>query len=132
MKNLSSENNLCFVCGDANQSGMKLKFEKKDDNSAFCTVNIPDIYQGYADIIHGGIVSTLLDEAMSKTIHYNGLVAVTAELTVKFKNPVPANTDLILTAKVEEHRRRLILASAQLSNSRGMIYASATAKFFTV
>ena len=59
------------------------------------------IHQGYKDIIHGGLISTLLDEAMVKAALMQGMPAVTAEITVRFKNPLMVGEKAIVEAIIE-------------------------------
>ncbi|HDS09441.1 MAG TPA: PaaI family thioesterase [Firmicutes bacterium] len=133
MKKLDIDNPHCFVCGVRNEKGLQIDFLPDEDKSAFAEVSLPDAYEGYEGIIHGGIISTLLDEAMSKTIHFHDLAALTAELTVRFKNPLPAGEMFKVRAQVKEIKGRLIFTEASLIlKETNQIIATADAKFLLI
>ena len=83
------DNQRCYVCGRENPAGLKVDFEINTDaktiRARFQT--LPE-HQGYEGVVHGGILSALLDEAMAKLAFTLDLPAVTAEITVKFRSPV--------------------------------------------
>lgn len=87
----------------------------------------PD-FQGYPNTLHGGMVSTLLDAAMTNCLFAHGCTAVTAELTVRFLRPVAAGRPVTVTAWVEKSWRRLHLLAAEL-RQEGELMATAAAKF---
>ena len=118
----------CFVCGDQNDIGLKAVFEY-DGKVARTTVSAQRMFEGYRNIYHGGILSTLLDEVMIKAILAEEILAVTAEMTVKFKAPVPIGETLTFTGYVTEKRRRLYLTEGQAVGKDGTVYATATGKY---
>ena len=69
--------NRCFGCGEANPVGLHLKFFLAEDGTVVCDAVIPDNYEGPQGYAHGGIIATLLDEAMSKAVRSRGVVAKT-------------------------------------------------------
>ena len=75
------DDNYCFVCGKHNSSGLMLNFNYSD-KKAFAEFSITKVHQGYKDIVHGGILATIIDEALIKAALANGLNAMTAEVTV--------------------------------------------------
>jgi uncharacterized protein (TIGR00369 family) len=119
----------CFVCGDNNESGLHAKFDVGPDNTSVGRIVIPSNFQGWKDIVHGGIISTLLDEASIYACRNISSKTVTAEITVKFKKPVPTGREVVLSAKVNEIKRKLVFVSAELK-LEGEVYASAETKVF--
>jgi uncharacterized protein (TIGR00369 family) len=97
----------CFVCGDQNPSGLKAKFFF-DGERAVCTVTADRLFEGYKNILHGGIISTLLDEVMIKAILARDLCAVTAEMSVRFRKPVAVGQSLTFTGWITKERGRII------------------------
>jgi len=82
------DNNYCFACGKENPDGLQLEFKYSDDGSKVETTYIPpEKFQGWKGIVHGGIITTLLDEIMAKTAIKNGYQVLTGEITTRFKNP---------------------------------------------
>jgi uncharacterized protein (TIGR00369 family) len=80
---------------------MKLRFEVQPDGSVLARVGCGDRLQGYASTLHGGVTAALLDAAMTNALFAAGVVAVTAELTVRYLEPVQLESDLTVCASVE-------------------------------
>src|SRR4030043_942178 len=101
MINTLQDDNHCFVCGEKNHYGLHLKFSIHEGkvSSEF----VPQkIHQGYKDIVHGGIISTIIDEAMVKAAIMQGMPAVTVEIRVCFKNPFAVG-EMAIVERSEEH-----------------------------
>jgi uncharacterized protein (TIGR00369 family) len=121
----------CFACGAANPIGLKLKFEFEDDR--YVARFIPaSHFQGYDGITHGGIVSTLLDEAMAKLVWAKGINAVTGELCVRFRKPAPTGEELAVSGWIVSEAHRIIDCRAELRNLRGELLANATGRMVRV
>ncbi|HVB65128.1 MAG TPA: PaaI family thioesterase [Nitrolancea sp.] len=121
----------CFGCGEQNPIGLRLKFHRVD-GGVQATFKPEKIHEGYAHMTHGGIVATLLDEAMSWAVIDRGQLAVTAKMEVQFRHPVPIDEPLVVIARVERDRKRLYEASGELRTQTGDLLASATAVFMRV
>lgn len=122
------DDNYCFACGKENQCGLKLSFNYSNGKliSEFTPSNI---YQGYKGITHGGIITTVLDEAMIQAAIAEGLMPVTAEINVRFKMPLLANETAIAEAEITKKGSRLIEARSRLVKaSDSKIIAEASAK----
>ncbi len=83
----------CFACGTKNPYGLQLTFDYKDERIV-CEFTLPERFQGYPGIAHGGIVSTILDETMAHLLMNQNIYAVTGKLEVSFHRPVPINKAL--------------------------------------
>ena len=118
----------CFVCGAANPIGLRLEFSFTGDGASQAELILPDHFEGYPNVIHGGIVSTLLDEVMAKAVLHSGKVAFTARLQVSFRRPVPANTTLHLEGRIVSSKTRTIITAARLYDTSGD-YAEAEGVF---
>ncbi len=114
-------NNRCFACGKENPMGLQVNPDITSDGRQVkieCTP--PDYFQGWANVIHGGILSTLLDEAIT----YVGIAsfdgpAVTAQLEVRFKNPATVGAKLFVTASRVKMGKRLIEVEAHIDSEQG-------------
>ena len=114
-------NNRCFACGQENPFGLQVNPDIAPDGTRVkieCTP--PAHFQGWANVIHGGILSTLLDEAIT----YVGIAsfdgpAVTAQLEVRFKKPAMAGDKLIVTANRVKMGKRLIEVEAHIDSEDG-------------
>ena len=121
----------CFGCGEQNPIGLRLKFHRVD-GAVQAAFTQEKIHEGYAQMTHGGIVATLLDEAMSWAVIDRGHLAVTARMDVQFRRPVPIGEPLIVTARVERDRKRLVEAAGELRTQAGDLLASANGVFMRV
>jgi uncharacterized protein (TIGR00369 family) len=125
------DDDFCFVCGDKNETGIHADFIVNDDNTASAHLVIPSRFQGWKGIVHGGIISTLLDEVSIYACRKITLKGVTAEMNVKFKKSVPTDREITLQSKVIEIKRKLIFVHADLLID-GEVYASAETKVFNL
>ncbi len=120
----------CFVCGENNPNGLRLSFEINKERQTLKTTFVASpTFQGWDGIIHGGIISTLLDEAMAKLIYELGYQAVTASLEIKFKKPAPILEPLSVYGEITEVSKRLIKAKAYVAKEDGTILATGTSTF---
>lgn len=120
---------MCFVCGTDNPIGMKLDYKTTDKNTVEAVFIPGEEYQGYDDIMHGGLVTTLLDEAMVKVLNAQSIKAVTAEVKVRFKKTIPIGQQIIITGILKEQRKKLFYTEGFVKNELGEILAMAKGKF---
>jgi len=119
----------CFVCGPDNPHGLKLDFDLSEEG-ARTRMRFPDYCQGWQGITHGGLVCTLLDEVMAKAGQAAGHDGVTAEMTVRFRKPVPTEAEVLVAGRITEIRGRLASTEAEITDGEGNVLASAKARFF--
>ena len=119
----------CFACGRENPIGLKLAFGWADERLT-CEFTPNTEHQGWKDVTHGGIISTVLDECIvHAAIRKSGRMSVTAEMTVRFMAPLLTGQKVLVTARADEPGRRLITASARMVRlTDGVEIAHATAK----
>ena len=117
----------CFVCGEKNHYGLHLKFSIHEGKvlSEF----VPQkVHQGYKDIVHGGIISTVLDEAMVKAAIMQGMPAVTVEIGVRFKNPFTVGEMAIVEATITKMNKKIIETYAEMRKTDGTLIAEGWGK----
>jgi uncharacterized protein (TIGR00369 family) len=120
----------CFVCGPENPRGLHAQFDIDHEQlSATGHVQLSADFQGWQDVVHGGILATLLDEVSIYACRSIVAKCVTAELAVRYKKPVPVATPLQLTARVVEQKKRVLLVEASLMID-GVVYTEASTKVF--
>ncbi len=107
----------CFACGDLNAQGIRMAIHVEPDRS-WCDLSLDPAFQGWEGIAHGGILATLLDEAMAWAIASRETFAVTARMTIDYRRPVPVGSTLRVEGRVTEARRRLIRAEADVLDGR--------------
>ena len=103
--------NHCFGCGASNARGMQLTFEQDDERRRIVgRFTLGKEYEGGSGFLHGGIIATLIDEAMGKANRFRDVLAVTAELNVEYHRPVPVGAPFVVEA---EDSRCPALSSSQ-------------------
>lgn len=117
----------CFVCGPENERGMKLDFELSPE-AARAQVVFAAHLCGWQEIVHGGIVATVLDEAMAKAAQARGWHCLTAEMTVRYRIPANTGKQYTLCGTILSERGRIVNASAELSDQAGRVVAAAGGK----
>lgn len=118
----------CFACGPDNPIGMKLKVNRSEKGRASFVWTPCREYQGWSGVLHGGIITTLLDEAMAYATGSITKGAATAGIEVSFRKPINTEEEISVSASLEKERGRLILMSAVLFQG-GEEKAMAKAKF---
>jgi uncharacterized protein (TIGR00369 family) len=124
--------NHCFGCGLDNPTGLRLKFFVDSDKNVVCHFRLARRFAGPPGHAHGGIIATLLDEAMSKSNRARGILAMTRHLEVQYLRPVPLGQPLTLTARHTGTTGRRNHIEARLTDASGQILATAKAVFVTV
>ncbi|HEV2484603.1 MAG TPA: PaaI family thioesterase [Terracidiphilus sp.] len=122
----------CFACGPDNPRGLRLVFQtNKNGDMTAEWIPEPEM-EGYQGIVHGGIVSTVLDEAMAKVVDATGAEALTAELRVRFRQQVSSGSPVRVRGWIESRNKRVINAEAALIGAAGAELAHAWAVFLAV
>ena len=122
---------LCFGCGQNNPIGLKLNFGW-DGKTVRAEFTPTKLYQGWAEVVHGGIIMCLLDEAMAYAARFEGLTCITARIQVKLKRPTLIDEPLIITSWVTKKSRRLVETKADISLTDGTPVAEGTATQFVI
>ncbi len=129
---LKSENK-CFVCGMDNPGGLRLQFDIDREAQTLETRFVPpEVYQGWDEIVHGGILSTLLDEAVAKLAYELGYDAVTAKLTITFRKPAKVRQPLRVFGKLDRVTSRVVEGSSRIEDENGNLVAEGQARLVRV
>lgn len=124
--------NRCFGCGQANPTGLRLEFFIAQDGSVVALPTIPDSFEGPRGYLHGGIVATLLDEAMSKSVRAKGFTAMTRHLEVEYLRPVPSLTPIRVEGRAIQSDGRKHRTEARILDASGTVLAQGKALFIEV
>jgi acyl-coenzyme A thioesterase PaaI-like protein len=127
--------NHCFGCGAENPQGLKLAFEVKDADgviTATSLVTMTRLHEGPPGYLHGGIIATLLDEAMSKLNRPLNVIAMTRSLTVDYLRPSPLYVPLRLVGRHVSRNGRKVLHAAELQAEDGTVLARGEGFFLVV
>lgn len=128
---MEKEQEMCFACGQKNPIGLKLKFAW-DGKFARAEFTPNKFHQGWTGVIHGGIIASLLDEAMSYATLFSGVNTLTAKMRTRFRRPVQIDEPLVITASLTKKTRRLVEAKAETALRDGTIIADGTATMFVI
>lgn len=123
----------CFACGMDNPDGLRLEW--KVDGPVMTTTFVPpQKYQGWKGIVHGGILATLLDEAMTRLAGLSFGGAVTAEMTIRYVAPAHIGEMLYIRGEIVKDDRKLIEMRSFIytPDESGKLIARATGKVVRV
>lgn len=123
-----SDNRRCFACGPANPIGLHLDFRMEGDRIHCEFMPHPD-HQGYAGITHGGILATVLDEAMARLLWDQGQPVVTGSFEMRLKAQARAGETLLVEAWEESRRGRFIRCAAEMRKTDGTLVAASSGAY---
>jgi uncharacterized protein (TIGR00369 family) len=124
--------NRCFGCGSANSTGLKLEFFRAPDGSVVASPTFSGAFDGHPGYLHGGIIATLLDEAMSKSVRALGKSAMTRKLEIEFLRPVPSNAPLRIEGRIVRSERRKHFTEGRILDTAQNSLAQATGLFIEI
>jgi uncharacterized protein (TIGR00369 family) len=126
-------NNYCFACGKDNPDSMRLHFtQNKAKGTVTGRLRLHKRYAGPPGYCHGGIIATILDEAMAKLNKLHGIVAVTGHMVVDYLRPVPLEKPILVEARETKVKGRRRFREGEILNKSGEVLARATGVFIAV
>jgi uncharacterized protein (TIGR00369 family) len=127
------QKNNCFACGNDNPEGMHLKFTYDAERDCFvCRFRLGKRYTGPPGHAHGGIIATILDEAMGKVSKLRHVIALTSQITVDYLKPVPLNEPLRVESREVRVRGRQHINMAEILNSKNEVLARSRGLFIAI
>ena len=126
------DNDHCFVCGPRNSSGLHIPVKKHVEGHTCSFTWAPGpAYQSYAGIVHGGILCTLMDEAMGYAVmgSRHELTVVTADMQIRYLKPTPIGVPLKFAATLVGQRKTMYFARASVILPDGTVLAEAEGRF---
>jgi uncharacterized protein (TIGR00369 family) len=125
--------NHCFGCGHDNPQGMRLKFSLDEKSrKAVCHFKLSRKYTGPPGHAHGGIIATILDEAMGKVNKFRNVLALTGSMEIRYLKPVPLGQALTVTSAEQSVDGRRHINMAEISNAKGEVLAQSTGTFIAI
>lgn len=125
--------NNCFGCGPANGAGLRLKFVLDEDRRRFvCRFRLKTQFVGPPGHAHGGIIATILDEAMGKVNKLHNVIALTSRMEVDYLKPVPLSKPLVVEGWEVRVRGREHIHAAEIRDSKGQVLASSQGRFIEI
>jgi len=129
LKTLQPNSRNCFVCGVANPIGLKLRFYVNEPGVVEAVHTVPDEYQGYPGVVHGGVVAAMLDEITGRS--HMGFdpprFMYTARLNIRYRKNVPVGQQLRLVGKAVKNKSRTATAEGAIYGPNGELLAEAEA-----
>jgi len=127
------DDRVCFVCGEKNPAGLKLRIRTDAERGeSTAEVTFRDDFQGWTKVVHGGLLAAVLDEALIYAAGAKGLKCVTGEMTVRYLKPASTGVAYTLKGRFVEDKGRVVLAESFLLDGKGQEVARASGKLFKV
>jgi acyl-coenzyme A thioesterase PaaI-like protein len=129
MHKLQPNSRHCFVCGLENPNGLQLRFYETGPGEVTADYTVPDHFQGYPGVVHGGIVTAMLDEVTGRA-HMHGeqtRFMFTAKLEIRFRKNVPIGQPLRVVGQVEKSKTRMASSIGKIYGPDGDLLAEAKA-----
>ena len=123
--------NFCFACGHDNPEGMRLKFVQ-EGNRFVCRLRLSKRYTGPPGYCHGGIIATILDDAMSKLNKLRDVSAATSQLKIEYLRPVPLHAALQVESRGISKRGRRLIHAAEILDQKGTVLARSRGTFVII
>lgn len=132
-RHLHLPRNYCFACGKDNPHGMHLKFQYDPRRKRFlCDFRLTRRFTGPPAHAHGGVIATILDEAMGKVNKLRHVIAMTSQMEVEYLKPVPLRRRLRVESWELRVRGRRHINVAEIRNGRGQVLARGQATFLAI
>ena len=123
---------MCFVCGIENPIGLKLKFYTDDEGRCITRFRPRPEHQGFPGQLHGGIISTLLDETMGRVLATQDVWALTGRLEIQFRKPVPLDQQLTVVGELTRSRSRAYEARGEIQLPDGTTLITGSGMYIRV
>ncbi|MBQ7579650.1 MAG: PaaI family thioesterase [Clostridia bacterium] len=124
----------CLICGENNPLGLHAHFYEMENGKVVSIATFKNEHQSYPNRVHGGMITALLDETIGRALWTvePDVFAVTTEISVKFRKPVPLNEEIKCVAELLKNTPRGFIASAKIIDKSGQVLATGQATYFKV
>lgn len=123
---------MCFACGLENPIGLKMAFYQDDEGRVVAKFTPGDEHQGYPGVVHGGIVTALLDEVLGRVPIAAGRWMVTGRLNLRFRRPIPVGETLTIVGEAVNWKKRVLEARGEIRLADGQVGAEASGIFLEI
>jgi uncharacterized protein (TIGR00369 family) len=123
---------MCFACGLQNPIGLKMAFYEDDQHRVVAQFTPREEHEGYPGITHGAIATALLDETMGRVAIAAGRWMATAQLNIRFRQPIPIGETVTVVGEVVEWKKRVLEARGEIRLADGQIGAEASGTFLEI
>jgi acyl-coenzyme A thioesterase PaaI-like protein len=122
----------CFVCGRQNPIGLRMHFYSGADGCVYADYTPRDEHQSYPGVMHGGLITAMLDEIIGRTAIAHNLWCMTAQLNVRFRKPVPIGAALKLKGEITKKTGRLLEGRGEIRLPDGALAVEATGTYIKI
>lgn len=123
---------MCFACGLENPIGLKMAFYEDDEGRVVANFTPGEEHQGYPGVVHGGIVTALLDEVLGRVAIGAGRWMVTGRLNIRFRRPITVGETLTIVGEAMSWKKHLLEARGEIRLADGQVGAEATGTFLEI
>lgn len=129
-----------ITCGTDNPATMGCRYYELEGGELAAVFNTDTFHEGHEGVMHGGLSAAILDETMGRCIRHpengklleDGMICVTAEMTVKYRRPIVIGERMVAYGKVQKYDGRIIYTEASIVDENCEIMATAKGKFAKV
>lgn len=132
VKKKQPNSKMCLVCGLKNEFGLYTAFYELENGELLAVFTPREVHQSYPGRLHGGIISTILDETIGRAImisHEHAFWGVTMEITVRFKKPVPLDKELRVIGRITNDSKRIFEGTGEILLPDGTVAAEGKGKY---
>jgi uncharacterized protein (TIGR00369 family) len=123
---------MCFACGLENRIGLKMAFYQDERGRVVAKFTTRDEHQGYPGVVHGGIVTAMLDEVLGRVAIAAERWMVTGRLNIRFRRPIPVGETLTIVGETVVWKKRTLEARGEIRLADGHVGAEATGTFVEI
>jgi uncharacterized protein (TIGR00369 family) len=123
---------MCFACGLENPIGLKMAFYQDAEGRVVAEFTPGDEHQGYPGVVHGGIVTAMLDETLGRVAIAAERWMVTGRINIRFRQPIPVGETLTIVGEVVTWKKRVLEARGEIRLADGQVGAEATGTFLEI
>lgn len=122
---------MCLVCGTENTAGLKARFLELESGELVGIFQPRAEHQGYPGRLHGGVSSAILDETIGRAINmaHDDAWGVTVELTVRYRKPVPLDSEVRAVGRITKDSSRLFEGTGEIVLADGSVAVEASGKY---
>ena len=134
MREKQPASRFCFVCGRENSASLKMDFYRVSPSEVEAGYAVPEEYQGYPGIVHGGVIAAMLDEVIGRVFMQGDhpRFMVTAKLEIHYRKPVPLEQPLKIIGHRGKDNGRVAYASGEILDQQGNVLAEAEGVYVNV
>ncbi len=122
----------CFVCGENNPIGLKMRFTNIGDGVIEGVFTPCEYHEGFPGHLHGGLAATILDETMARAVNTLGVHGMTARMELRYREKIPVGESVKVIARIIKYRKTIVDLESEVLLSDGTVAVEASARFMVI